>query len=427
MKHALTGKRKKSVLILVQNLPVPQDRRIWMEARALKKCGFTVSVISPREAGQKKFESVAGISLYRYVKPPKSSGYASYLWEYLYSFSCTFYLAWKVFVTRGFSVIHSANPPDFFFLIALPFKLLGVRYVYDQHDLVPEMFTSRFGRDEKHLLYRALVVLEKLNYYFSDIHLATCVSGQEKMFSRNRAKAPSFIVRSAPDVKQINKNSVNNQLAAELREKFAFLCSYVGVMGPQDGVDKLLRSIRCIVHDWGRRDVGFILMGDGDDYERLRRMAEDLRIADNVIFTGWADAKKLFTCLFVSAVGLMPEPKNEYTDNSLHNKVLEYMAAGLPVVSYDLKEARRSAGEAAVFVEGGDEQKFGAEILQLLENEPLRKEMGAIGKSRIKKMFRISYAEQELRRAYATLFPDLSGAYDHAIQEKKEKVFLRSA
>lgn len=395
---------KKSVLFLVQNLPVPQDRRVWMEAAALQRNSFEVSVISPRNKSQSKFDVIDGIFIYRYLKPPKSEGYFDYLWEYGYSLLNTMILAVKVYFQRGFSVIHTANPPDFFFLVALLFKPFGVKFVYDQHDLMPEMLLARFKKSKKHFLYKILLYLEKLSYKVADVHIATCQSGLEKILSRVKDRKKSFIVRSVPDKNIISKKLADKVLADAAKKKFRYICSYIGVMGPQDGVDKLLGSIKIIVRDMGRKDIGFVLMGDGDDFERLKNMAKKFGIESNVIFTGWADAKVISTYLYSSQVGLMPEPRNEYTNNSLHKKVLEYMYAGLPLVAYDLKEAKRSAGEAAIFVKNNNELKFAKAILKLIDDPGLRLTKGKYGQERVKNNFREESSREELMTAYEFIF-----------------------
>ncbi|MFZ2188623.1 MAG: glycosyltransferase family 4 protein [Candidatus Moraniibacteriota bacterium] len=396
---------KKSVLFLVQNLPVPQDRRIMMEARALEKSGYTVSIISPRKPEQAKFEIAGSIHIYRYLMAPKSIGYLNYLCEYTYALILTSYLTVKVFFTRGFSIIHSANPPDFFFIIALFFKPFGVKFVYDQHDLSPEMLLCRFGKTKQHFFYKALLALERMSYSFCDIHLATCESGQEKTLSRVKVRAKNFIVRSAPDPTQISPELVNTELTKKIQAKYRFTCSYLGVMGPQDGVDKLLRSIKVIVHELKRTDIGFVLMGDGDDFERLVKMAKEYKIEDNVIFTGWANAKIISTYFYASQIGLMPEPKNDYTDNSLHNKILEYMTAGLPVIAYDLKEAKTTAGNAAIYVKNNNEKEFARAVVSLIDDFALRQEMSAESQKRAGSyLFSQASAQKELLRAYNTLF-----------------------
>lgn len=395
---------KKSVLFLVQNLPVPQDRRVWMEAAALRDAGFQISIISPRNRNQKKHEVIDGISLYRYLKPPKSEGYLSYLYEYGYSFLNTLILAVKIYFKRGFSAIHSANPPDFFFLIALLFKPFGVKFIYDQHDLVPEMLLAKFKKSKKHFLYRALLYLEKLSYAAADVHIATCQSGLEKIMSRSKDRKKSFIVRSVPDKNVIFKKVIDDDLAKEARGKFKYLCSYIGVMGPQDGMDKLLKSIRIIIKDFGRKDIGFVLMGDGDDFERIQKMAKNFGINKNIIFTGWADAEIISTYLYNSQVGLMPEPKNDYTNNSLHKKILEYMFCGIPLVAYDLKEAKNVAEGAAVFVKNNDEKKFAKAIIQLIDDPGLRMVMGQCGKERVEANYSEKSSREELLAAYEYIF-----------------------
>lgn len=394
----------KSVLFLVQNLPVPQDRRVWMEAQALFENGFQVSIISPRNENQTKFETIDGIFIYRYLKPPKTNGYLGYIWEYAYSFFNTLYLTIKVYFERGFSVIHSANPPDFFFIIALPFKLFGVKFIYDQHDLMPEMLLARFKKSKRHFLYKALLFLEKMSYRTADVHIATCQSGLKKTLTRIKNRKKSFVVRSVPDKNVIDRKLIDKKMADAAKRKFKFLCSYIGVMGPQDGVDKLIKSIKIIVKDFGRTDIGFVLMGDGDDFERIVEMAKKFGVESNIIFTGWADAKIISTYLYNSQVGLMPEPKNDYTNNSLHKKVLEYMSCSLPVVAYNLREAQRSAGDGAIFVKNNDEAKFAKAVVQLINDPGLRIVMGKRGKERVEANFSEQSSREELLLAYEYVF-----------------------
>jgi len=395
---------KKSVLFIVQNLPIPQDRRVWMEIKTLKRDGFLVSAISPRNPDQKKFEQIDGIFIYRYAKSPKASGYLSYIWEYAYSFWATLYLALKIYFKHGFAVIHTANPPDIFFILSLLFKAAGVKFVYDQHDLMPEMLLCKFNKNKKSLLYRALLMLERMSYKIADVHIATCESGQKMVLSRVKAEEKNFIVRSAPDPDVISSKLADEKIIDALRKKYRYLGCYLGVMGRQDGVDKLLGSIRSIVHDLKRTDIGFVLMGDGDDLERLKKLSLEYGISGQVIFTGWAEKNIISTYFFASDLGLMPEPKNDYTDNSLHNKILEYMSAGLPIVSYELNEAKRSAEKAAIFVPNNDEKEFAKVICRLMDQPELRKEMSRIALERFKQNFRQEFSKKELLTAYNSLY-----------------------
>jgi glycosyltransferase involved in cell wall biosynthesis len=267
------------------------------------------------------------------------------------------------------------------------------------------MLLCRFGKNKDHFLYKILLFMERMSYRFCDIHLSTCESGQEKTLSRVKVRAKNFIVRSAPDPTQISPELVNTELTKKIQAKYRSICSYLGVMGPQDGVDKLLRSIKVIVHELKRTDIGFVLMGDGDDFERLVKMSEEYKIKDNVIFTGWADAKVISSYFYASQIGLMPEPKNDYTDNSLHNKILEYMTAGLPVIAYDLKEAKTTAGNAAIYVKNNNEKEFARAVVSLIDSFALRQSMSAESKKRAGSyLFSQASAQKELLRAYSSLF-----------------------
>lgn len=390
----------KKVLLIVQNLPLPQDRRVYSEAKALRYFGWKVLAVSPGNEDQEKEEDICGIKIFRYPKPPKATGIFLYLYEYAYTFFRTFYLALKIYGREKYTVIHIANPPDFFFLIGLFFKLLGVKYVFDQHDLMPEMAKAKFG--SRWWLYKILLLIEKLAVKSSDIHIVTCKSGLEMVRKRHRFKAKSVIVKNAIDYSLVYLGTLSKEEMPQI-SRFKYLCSYIGVMGSQDGVDTLMLSINYVVNKRGRRDIGFILMGDGDDRDRLEDMAKKLGVDSNVIFTGWADSEIISTYLNMSDMGLMPEPKTEYTDNSLHNKVLEYMAHGLPFVSYDLKEAKIAAMEAAIFVENDDEINFGQAIIDLIDDAALRREMGEWGRKQVLKNYNWQGSTKKLAGIYEFL------------------------
>lgn len=375
-----------------------------MEARTLKWRGFLVSIISPGNPEQKKFEQIDNIFVYRYAKPPKANGYLSYLWEYAYSFLATLYLTLKIYCKHGFAVIHTANPPDIFFILGLIFKPAGVKFIYDQHDLMSEMLLCKFNKNKTSYLYRILLLLERLSYKTADIFISTCESGQRMVLSRVKFAEKNFIIRSAPDLNVINSKLADKKIIDALRKKYRYVACYLGVMGSQDGVDKLLRSIRFIVRDLGRTDIGFVLMGDGDDLERLKKLSAEYGIAKQVIFTGWAEKDIISTYFWAADLGLMPEPKNDYTDNSLHNKILEYMSAGLPVVSYDLKEAKKSAGKAALFISYNNEREFAKAICELTDNPERRQTMSHVASERFKQNFRQEFSQRELVAAYNLIY-----------------------
>ncbi|NTU66622.1 MAG: glycosyltransferase family 4 protein [Candidatus Moranbacteria bacterium] len=392
----------KKILFIVQNLPLPEDRRVFQEMETMSKNGFMVFAIAPGKPDQKKTETIGKMKIWRYRQAPPAAGLVGYVWEYAYSFSCSFYLALKIYFQEKYQVIHISNPPDFFFPIGAFMKLFGVKYVFDQHDLMPEMSEAKFGSGSKSLLRKMLLLSEKLALKFCVVHITTCESGKCLVQKRSAFSAKTFIVRNAVDFSKVYSNTTPKKEIKELSQ-FKHICAYLGVMGFQDGLDKLLESISYIVNDKNRTDIGFVLMGDGDALPEIKKTALEYGIADQVFFAGWADSKMISTYLNISDLGLMPEPVNSYTVNSLHNKVMEYMAHGLPVVSYDLKEARKSAGSAGVFVSGNDSIKFGQAVLELIGNAGKRQEMGETGRMAAKENFTWEKSGQKLVEAYRYL------------------------
>lgn len=392
----------KKILFIVQNLPLPEDRRVFQEMETMSRNGFAVFAVAPGKSGQKKFETIEGMKIWRYPQAPQANGIFGYLFEYVYSFSCSFYLALKIHAKERYQAIHISNPPDFFFPIGAFMKLFGVKYIFDQHDLMPEMSEAKFNSGAKSLMRRILLLSEKLALRFSDVHITTCESGKCLVQKRNEFSAKTFIVRNAVDLSKVYGNTTPKDELKEI-SGFKHVCAYLGVMGFQDGLDKLLESISYIVNDKGRTDIGFVLMGDGDALSEIKKTSLEFGIADQVFFAGWADSETISKYLNASDLGLMPEPKNSYTNNSLHNKVMEYMAHGLPIVSYDLKEAKKSAGSAGIFIPGNDSIRFGQAVLELIDNPERRQKMGESGRTAAKENFTWEKSAQKLLEAYQYL------------------------
>ncbi|MBU1933608.1 MAG: glycosyltransferase family 4 protein [Candidatus Omnitrophica bacterium] len=371
----------KKVLIIVENLSVPFDRRVWLEAMALNEEGFGVTVICPRFKGEKGFEILGGIAIYRYSPPPPTSGFLSYMFEFLYCFIMTFLLSVRVFFRHGFDIIHACNPPDTFFLIGLFYKAFGKRFYFDQHDLCPEVYLSKYGAHRKDLLYRALLLLEYLTYKTADKVIVTNNSYKEVAVSRGRLKKEKvFVVRTGPKLEMFKPASYN----PELKQGRKFLVSYLGVMAPQDGVDYLLLAIDVIVRRYDRRDILFNLIGGGDSLLDLESLKDELQLNDAVKFTGRIPDKELMDYLAVSDVCVAPDPKNPLNDSSTMNKILEYMAMAKPIVSFDLKESRFSAGDAALYARPNDIHDFADKIIELIEDSDKRERMGRYGRERLK-------------------------------------------
>jgi len=365
-------------LILVENLSVPFDRRVWQECTALRDAGWSVHVICPQGTGRDTEPEIEldGVMIHRYPLRAATGGPLGYLREYGSALWHSYRLARKV---GPVDVVHACNPPDLFFLLANRLKRRGAKFVFDQHDLVPELYLSRFGRG-KDFLYRVVCRLERRTYRAADVVIATNESYRDVALARG-GKRPDqvFVVRSAPKVERFR------QLPPEesLKQGQPYLLCYLGVMGPQDGVDYALRSLAKLRDELGRTDWHAAFIGGGDTFEAMCALAEELKLTDSVEFTGRISDEDLLRYLSTADVCLAPDPLNPLNDVSTMNKILEYMAMSRPIVSFDLREARVSAGEAAVYAAANDESEFAKLIAQLLDAPEERRRMGAAGRNRV--------------------------------------------
>ncbi len=367
------------MLVIVQNMPVPLDRRVWQECQTLRQAGYGVSVVCPRGQGQRRHQIIDGVSIHTYAPPPATCGALSYVVEFVYCWVRTLGLATQVRRREGFAVIQACNPPDTYFLLGLLFRPFGARFVFDQHDLCPEVYASRFGREEG-WMYRGMLLLEQATYRTADHVIVTNESYRAVALERGECDPESVtVVRSGPDPRRMVRENPD----PELRNGRRFLCCWLGIMGPQDGVDLLLRSIAMLVHEQGRDDCQFALLGYGDCLEDLRRLSTELGIDPWVTFTGPADAAVVSAYLSSSDIGLSADPLSPLNDLSTMNKTMEYMAYELPVVAYDLKETRVSADRAAIYVEPNDHHAYAKAISDLLDSPRERAERGAFGRARI--------------------------------------------
>lgn len=365
-------------LILVENLSVPSDRRVWQESTALRDAGWEVHVICPQGTTRDaEAETVIdSIAIHRYPLQAASGGPSGYAKEYACALWHTFRLARRV---GRVDVVHACNPPDLLCLIAAVFKLWGARFVFDQHDLVPELYQSRFQRGED-LLYRAVCALERLTYRLADVVISTNESYRDVALTRGRLRPEKvFVVRSAPRVEQFHPVPVEPELR---RGKRHLLC-YLGVMGPQDGVDHALRALAALRDQVGRTDWHAVFLGAGDAFDELVALSHCLQLDDMVEFTGWKSGRELMRYLSTADVCLAPDPLNPLNDVSTTNKIVEYMAMARPIVSFDLREARVSAGDAALYAPPNDEGAFAKLVSQLLDDPEQRRRMGALGQARV--------------------------------------------
>ena len=391
------------VLHLSENLPLPFDRRVWMELGALRDAGWKVIAVSPMgERWTAPEEVIDGITLLRYPPPPPAKGALSYVWEFLYCWLHTARLSIVALARHGFDVIHAANPPDTFWAIAALYKPFGKRYVFDHHDLCPELYLARFGEERRgSLLHRALGFLEWAQFRTADLVISTNESYRQVAISRGGfAEGRVVVVRSGPSRARF---ATVRPVDESLKRGRRFLVAYLGVMAPQDGVDHLLRAARVMVHDHGRRDVAFTLIGAGDSFDDLVALARKLDLEDCVEFTGRIPDAGVEKVLATADVCVCPDPRNPLNDVSTMNKVLEYMACGRPIVAYDLREHRFSAAEGALYAQPNREDDLAAKIETLLDDPERRRTMGAYNRQRFLERMAWEYSAGELLRAYEIL------------------------
>ena len=391
------------VLIVVENLPVPFDRRVWQEARTLKAAGAKVSIICPVGKGHEtRRETLEGIDIYRHPLPADANSAIGYLFEYGAALFWESLLAWRIFFKGGIDVIHGCNPPDLIFLVALPFRPFGVRYLFDHHDINPELYEAKFGR--RGFFWKLMAWLERLTFRTSKVSIATNESYRRIAIERG-GKRPEdvFVVRSGPDLSRVKPVAP----VASWRNGRRFLVGYVGVMGEQEGIDLLLEAVRHIVHEKGRTDVQFALVGGGSALEDMKRLAERLGIAPFVTFTGRAPDQTLFEVLSTADVCVNPDRVNPMNDKSTMNKIMEYMAMGKPIVQFEVTEGRVSAGDASLYARANDPVDLADKLLGLIDDPAARARMGAFGRERV---------EREL--SWATQIEPLLSAYERVLGRK---------
>jgi glycosyltransferase involved in cell wall biosynthesis len=367
------------VLIVVQNLSVPFDRRVWLEAQALVAAGYGVSVICPQGEGEASEETLQGVRIRRYRAPRPVRRGAGYAYEFAYCWLRTAALTVDVLRREGFDVLQACNPPDTYFALAFLLRPLGKRFVYDQHDLCPELYEAKFDRDSGQV-YRVLRLLERATYRTADHVISTNESYRRIAIERGHVPADQVTpVRNGPDLERLYPEPPQ----PELRQGRRYLCCYLGVMGPQDGVETVLRAADTIVHDLGRTDIHFALLGFGDCLEELRVLSTRLGLDDFVTFTGRANDTTIRAYLSTADVGLSPDPMTPFNQLSTMNKTMEYMAFGLPVLAFDLHETRVSAGPAAVYVPTDDPSSYAKTLCDLLDDRDQRLPMGRVARHRV--------------------------------------------
>jgi glycosyltransferase involved in cell wall biosynthesis len=371
------------VLIIVQNLPVPLDRRVWLECQALRAQGYTVSVICPKGPGDPPRQVIDGIAIYKYRPAPEARGVVGFGIEFAYSWLRTAYLSVRVRRERGFDVIQACNPPDTYWILALLWRIGKVRFVFDHHDLNPELFLSRFGQPRSlaaHLEYQGLLWLERMTFRVAH-HVISTNSSYKAIAVERGARDPGTVtvVRSGPDTRAMRPAYPD----AELSTHTGSLLVYLGIMGPQDGVDQVLEVVDELVHRRQRKDVRAVLMGFGDCLESLKKQCSAMGLDDYVHFTGRVGPEVIANYLSAADVGLGPDQKTPLNDLSTMNKTMEYMAYALPSVSFDLAETRISGGDAAIYVPTGNIEAFADAVERLLDNPGVRAALGRAARERV--------------------------------------------
>jgi glycosyltransferase involved in cell wall biosynthesis len=388
------------VLVIVQNLSVPFDRRVWLESLALVADGNTVDVVCPNDRDEPRFELRQGVRIHRYRPAPPTSTAADFLVEFVYCWCRTAALTAWIALRHGIDVVQACNPPDTYFVLGAAARLGGRSFVFDHHDLCPELFQSRFPSGAGPSL-RALLWLERMTFRTAHRVIATNESYRRVALTRGGCDpAQVTVVRSGPDLERLPRGAPR----PDLREGRPLLCCYLGVMGPQDGVDLAIEAVSVVVHDLGRTDCHYVFIGAGDSYDEVRRLASESGLDEWVTFTGRVPDEVVFEYLSTADVGLCPDPLNPLNDLSTMNKTMEYMAFGIPVVAFDLAETRVTAEHAAVYAHPNSVEAFAKELDSLLSDEPRRRQMGATGRLRVES--ELAWAHQ--REAYLGVYRSLA-------------------
>jgi glycosyltransferase involved in cell wall biosynthesis len=388
------------VLIIVQNLPVPFDRRVWLECRALVSDGHQVAVVCPKGSGDPAYEVIDTVQLYKYRPYAPGGSKAGFIGEYAYSFLATAWLTFKARRSGRLGVLQACNPPDIFWPIALLLRVIdGTRFVFDHHDLSPELYQSRFP-DGPRLPYKLLRALERRSHRTANHVISTNDSYRNVAVTRSgKSSSDVTVVRTGPDPQLLRRGSAY----PELRRGRRFLAAYLGVMGPQDGVDIVVRAADIVVHQLRRDDIAFTLIGSGDCFDNLVALRDELGLAGHVEFTGRASDELVARILSTADVGLSPDPKNPLNDVSTMNKSMEYMAFELPAVAFDLRETRVSAGDAAVYVVPNDVHDYARAIVELMDDEPRRSRLGSLGRARVEQELAWSHQQDAYLGVYRRL------------------------
>jgi glycosyltransferase involved in cell wall biosynthesis len=398
---------KTRILMLLENSAYPTDDRVRREARTLTNAGYSVTVISAGFRGQKRYEQIDGVCVYRYPYPREIAGVLGYLWEYGYSMIAISILSLYVFLRDGFDVIHGHQPPDLIAFIAGFYKVFGKKYVLDHHDLAPDLYEARFRGVARPWIRQILLLFERFSCRLADRVIATNNSYRKIELERDGVPEEKItIVRNGPDLHELYQSLPDQSL----RKDGKTIIGYVGVTGTQDGVDQLLRAIRHLINDFDKKSFFCIIVGSGDALPGLKLLAEELHISDYINFTGWINGQeKVRSYLNSMDICVAPEPSDPYNRSSTAAKVMEYMAVGKPVVSFDLPEHHYSAQEAALYAQPDDEMDFARQIALLMDSPDDRKKLGEAGLKRIKNVLAWEHQAEALLTMYRYLLKSGAG------------------
>jgi glycosyltransferase involved in cell wall biosynthesis len=389
---------KKHILFIVENNSAPQDIRVWSEATAMMDYGYEVTVICPKRKAQKWFERIDGIDIYRHFAPLEADGKLAFLLEYGNAIFWEVLLSLWIFIRYPFKVIHGANPPDQIFLIALLFKILGVKYIFDHHDLCPENYLAKF--DRKDVFHSVLKIMEKVTFMTADLVISTNESYKKIATERGGKNSEEvFVVRNGPNLSRIKITAPNNKL----KEGFDYLVAYVGVIGSQEGIDNLLAAVKHIVFKRGITNIKFVVIGTGPNWKKMVDLAESMCLTKYIRFTGFIPNEELWETLATADLCVNPEMRNEFTDKSTMIKIMEYMAFGKPIVQFFTQEGAFSAGAAAISVKENVIEIFSEAIIKLLHDPAERKRMGEAGQRRIREELNWDIQKINLKAAYESL------------------------
>jgi glycosyltransferase involved in cell wall biosynthesis len=388
------------VLIIVENLAVPFDRRVWAEATTLQRHGYQVSVICPKgKDASASYELLEGVHIYRHFMPLEARGAKAYLLEYASALFWESWLSLKVFLTRGFDVLQVCNPPDLLFPLGAFYKLLGKCFVFDHHDISPELYEAKFNR--RGLFWKLLVFFEKMTFLTADFSIATNESYRALAIERGHMPAERvFVVRNGPSLQRVYPQPPDERWKNSRR----FMVAYVGIIAQQEGLDLLLDTVTYLVRQRGRLDIQFVVVGGGPDQQNVVRMAQDTGLAEYVSFPGRVDDHTLFTVLSTADLCVNPDRPNVMNDRSTMIKIMEYMAMGKPIVQYDLTEGRFSAQQASLYARKCDTADFGDKILEILDHPEQARRMSEFGMRRVRETLAWEHQEKKLLAAYDAIF-----------------------